>query len=105
MKKMIMFGILMVLCLLPGVARALTPSYSCINETHMTKEIVIDKSRNGSITEYRFNETIFCPHGCEDGLGKYGADCIEPAYITTTMVVVGIILFIGFLFVVGRGKR
>jgi len=74
--------------------------YSCFNSSILTVEI---NSTNGSTWDY-FGYNISCPNGCEENLNKYGADCIEPAYIITLEVIIGIIFLIIFVVWVGRRK-
>lgn len=93
---------IMALLLAPTVTAT---TYTCINSSYLLRTINITKTESSTVTPYTWSETLYCPHGCEDGLGKYGADCIDPPYLTTLYVLMGIVILFGFMTLVVKGRR
>lgn len=99
MNKFILAGILAFILLVPNI-QALA---RCEGDT-LINEINITKNESGTITEFVFTEPTSCTFGCEENLTKWGADCVEPPYIVTIQVIVGIVLLFGFLVWAGGRK-
>lgn len=100
-EKILLFGILMIL-LIPNVQAY--RNYCLDNHTLIT-EINMTKNESGTITTFGFTDVTVCPQGCEDNLTKYGADCVEPSYVNTITVIIGIAILFIFLGLIARGKR
>jgi surface polysaccharide O-acyltransferase-like enzyme len=77
--------------------RDLPLNWTCSDNITLT--VSVNSSKDGGDT-YNTN----CPFGCEENLHRYGADCVEPDYIVTLMVLVAIIAFFIFLLTV-LGRR
>ena len=67
-----------------------------------TLVLTADYEFNG--TSNTFNQSIICQNGCENNLGKYGADCIEPDYLVILMVLGGIVFMFFLIAAIGRRK-
>lgn len=75
----------------------------CVSDT-LIIDINITKNESGVLTYFTFTEEEFCPFGCEEDLGKYGADCVEPPYIITIQVIICIGLLAGFIIFLGSKR-
>lgn len=110
MDMKIMYMIIIGIVLIPvstyaqdvSVASSFTWDNTCLDNDTLLKEIIFEVDGTPTI----LNQTLNCSFGCEAGLGKYGADCIEPEYIITLWVIGGIIgLFILIVIAIGRRRR
>lgn len=107
MKDKIISGLIVAILLLPSVyaqetiLSGFTWENSCQDNVTLLKEISFDL--DGTVST--LNQTVPCPNGCEENLGKYGADCVEPEYVITLWVFAGfaVIIFI-VLLILGRRR-
>ena len=100
MNNKIIFGFGLMMVLMMPQIQAMDYAYSCLNATHLFKEAA--PLINGA--EYEYNQTILCSYGCESNLTKYGADCVDPPYIITIEIIIGLVLIFGFLAFIARGR-
>lgn len=97
----VLFGILLIGLFISNSAYGIS---SRCEDNMLIREINITKNVSGTITEYIFTDFETCPYGCEDNLTKYGSDCLDPPYMTTIYVIIGILLIFGIMVAVG-GRR
>ena len=98
MKKVILFGIIMMLLIVPevqsigGCTGDHTPS--CLNDNILLCDLEINYSGNS----YHFNHTIYCPEGCVNSSFEGTSFCREPVKpITSHMFILFEVVAIAML--------
>jgi hypothetical protein len=96
-KLEIFVMVIFALYLIP-VTQAFQPTYSCADSNTLEVLLVINDSGNYSRIS---QDSIPCPYGCVEGIGRYGADCLNPPqampmeFYLLIMGLSGALLFIG----------
>jgi len=81
-------------------------NYTCIDNFTIKKSYLMEICLDNSCNNLTMKQTnVHCPYGCEDNLGQYGADCIEPNYVIIFEIIIGVILLLIFIaWAMGRRK-
>ena len=106
MKKMplalSLLSVSMVLLALMSSANGMTETTTCINSSYLQSQITLNVS--GSLTTV-VETPIPCTYGCQNNIGRYGADCASNPYVLPVGFYAGILIFSVILLGLGVWRK